>query len=378
MTQPAANGPPRVLQVVISLNPGGTERLVVEIARRVRPAFVSSVCCLDESGKWSGQLTSQGIPVSALHRPPGFRPAIGRRLAGVARQAGATILHCHQYSPFVYGCVAALWNPGLRVVFTEHGRRSDQPPRTKQRVANHVLGRLGHRMFAVSEELRQFMAISGFPRKRLRVIYNGIDPGLPPAPGARAAARARLGLPEEAFVVGTVARLDPVKDLATLVHGFAAARSSRADARLVLVGDGPERGSLERVAKSADMGGSTTFLGERSDPREILPAFDVYVNSSVTEGVSITILEAMAAFLPVVATSVGGTPEVIGDHREGLLVPARSPQALARALAELACAPVLREQLGAAARRRVLERFTVDRMVAEYLDVYRACAGRSA
>jgi L-malate glycosyltransferase len=378
MTQPAANGPPCVLQVAISLNPGGTERLVVEIARRVRPAFASTVCCLDEPGTWSGELTGEGITVTALHRPPGFRPAIGRRLAGVARQSGAAILHCHQYSPFVYGCVAALWNPGLRVVFTEHGRRSDQPPRAKQRVANRVLGRLGHRMFAVSEELRQYMATSGLPRKRLGVIYNGIDPGPAPAPAARAAARARLGLPEGAFIVGTVARLDPVKDLGALVHGFAAVRASRPDACLVVVGDGPERGVLERVAASASLGRSVSFLGERSDPREILPAFDAYVNSSVTEGVSITILEAMAACLPVVATSVGGTPEVIGDRRHGLLVPARSPQAIARALAELAGAPALREQLGAAARRRVEERFTADRMVAEYMDVYRACGGRTA
>jgi glycosyltransferase involved in cell wall biosynthesis len=230
-------------------------------------------------------------------------------------------------------------------------------------------------MFAVSEELRGYMRASGLPRGRLGVIHNGIDPGPSPEAAGRAAARARLGLWSDAFIVGTVARLDPVKDLETLLRGFATARASHPDARLVVVGDGTERAALERIAASLGLGGSVLFLGERHDVREILPAFDVFVNTSVTEGVSITILEAMAAGLPVVATAVGGTPEVIVDGQQGILVPARSPEKIGQAILELARNPALRQRLGTAGRRRVQDRFTVDRMVAEYMEVYRSCLG---
>src|SRR4051794_805843 len=116
-----------IAQVVLSLSPGGTERLVIELSKRTRNA-VRVVICLDEEGAWSPELEAHGIPVVALRRQPGFRPGLGLKIARTARQFGASILHCHHYSPFVYGKIAAAVMPGLRVVFTEHGRLSDGPP----------------------------------------------------------------------------------------------------------------------------------------------------------------------------------------------------------------------------------------------------------
>jgi glycosyltransferase involved in cell wall biosynthesis len=138
---------------------------------------------------------------------------------------------------------------------------------------------------------------------------------------------------------------------------------------LVIVGDGPQRPSLENLAARLGVASSTRFLGHLDGARDWLAAFDVYVNSSVSEGVSLTILEAMAAGLPVIATRVGGTPEVV-DATCGRLVPPKDPAGLAAALVELALDPTLRRDLGGVARHRLETRFTLDRMVRQYRDVY--------
>ena len=230
----------------------------------------------------------------------------------------------------MYGHVSRLRGGGRRVVYTEHGRTSDAPPTPKRRLANRVLGRMPARIFAVSNELRGYMVESGFPAARVGTIYNGIAPGPCRVPEDRREARRRLGIADGALVVATVARLDPVKDLGTLLAAFQLAARDVPGGHLVVVGDGPERAALQRLAGSLAI--PATFTGTRSDVRELLPGFDILVNSSVSEGVSVTILEAMAAGLAVVATAVGGTPEVVQRDETGLLVPARSPEALAEAL----------------------------------------------
>jgi glycosyltransferase involved in cell wall biosynthesis len=326
------------------------------------------VCCLDERGAWAATLEHEGIRVAALGRQPGFHPSLGMRIAGLVREHGANVIHAHHYSPFVYSAVARLRRPGTRLIFTEHGRLSDAPPSGKRQIANQLLGTIPHRMFAVSDNLREHMIGEGFKRDSVGVIYNGIDIGPRPTPAQRAAVRARLDVGEEAFVIGTVARLDPVKDLGTLLQAVAAVARG-CDPRVVVVGDGSERAALESLADALGMRERLTLLGHRDDAREWLAGCDVYANSSISEGVSLTILEGMAAVLPVVATRVGGTPEVI-DQTCGWLVPARDPGSLATALLECARDRSRASALGDVARTRVEHRFTLDRMISEYRDTY--------
>jgi glycosyltransferase involved in cell wall biosynthesis len=356
-----------VLQVVLSLTPGGTERLVIQLVRSLAPTFRMTVCCLDEPGAWAGELQQAGIDIVALGRRPGFHPRLGRDIAAVAERVGARVLHCHHYSPFVYGCIARACDPHLRIVFTEHGRVGDSAPSRKRRMANALFSRFPHRVCVVSADLQRHMAAEGFAADGVEVVPNGIDPGTLPDDRARREARQLLGVGDEAFVIGTVGRLDPVKDLPTLVEAFASVRQARPGARLVIVGDGPARAELERLAGAAP---DIRLLGHRSDVRRLLPGFDVYASSSVFEGVSLTILEAMATGCPVVATRVGGTPEVVVDGDTGLLVESRSPSALAGALARVAAAPGLAAALGQAGRTRVCERFSLDRMINHYATAY--------
>lgn len=361
---------PGVLQVVLTLTPGGTERLVIELSKRLADRFGMAVCCLDGDGAWAAELTSRGIDVVALNRQPGFRPSLGSRLAEMAARYRATVLHCHHYSPFVYGSLAALGRKHLHVVFTEHGRLSDGPPSRKRTIANQILGRLPAHVYAVSEDLKRHLSAEGFSRDRVRVIYNGIDPQQPPSLADRHQARRTLRLRPDAFVVGCVGRLDRVKDVAMLLDAFVRVRAGLPNAVLVVIGDGPERNRLHQVARQCELGDAVRFAGHRDDVRQLLPAFDVFINSSISEGVSLTILEAMAAALPVIATRVGGTPEVVDDEMTGLLVPARAPGPLAQTIHDLAHQPARRRSLGAEGRRRVESRFGLDHMIGQYVDVY--------
>jgi glycosyltransferase involved in cell wall biosynthesis len=270
--------------------------------------------------------------------------------------------------------MAALLSRRIGLVFTEHGRLSDAAPSTKRRVANSVLGRLPGRFFAVSNDLKQHLVAEGFPSHRVGVIYNGINPGVTPNAEARAQARRRLSLTDDAFVVGTAGRLDPVKDIPTLLEGFAAIRARHHTAHLVVVGGGSERLNLERRAATLGLTGAVRFTGHRDDVRELLPALDVFVNSSITEGLSVTILEAMAAAVPVVATRVGGTPEIVRDGDTGMLVEPRQPVAIARAIAHLAERPVSSVTMGAAARARVERYYDLNRMVDQYVEIYHSLA----
>jgi glycosyltransferase involved in cell wall biosynthesis len=206
------------------------------------------------------------------------------------------------------------------------------------------------------------------------VVYNGIDIGPLPSENARRQIRASLGIADGVFAIATIARLDPVKDLDVLIHAVTILNRD-VPAVLLVIGAGSERQRLEAVAATLPGGGGIRFLGHRDDGRDLLAGVDAYANSSISEGISLTILEAMAAGLPVVATRVGGTPEIL-DETCGRLVPSRNPDALASTLKKLATEPALRATIGLAGRRRVESRFTLERMVQEYRNAYfRAVAG---
>lgn len=365
---------PGILYVVLSLAPGGAERCVIELAGRLRDRFRATICCLDERGAWASEAERLGIEVVALGRRPGFHPGLSRQLARVARETNTRILHCHQYSPFVYGALARLIDPRLRVIFTEHGRLSDASPSKKRRIANMVLGRLASGCYAVSEDLKRFLIAEGFAEARLHVVLNGIEPGESPSLSARAVSRQALGVGANRLIIGTVARLDPVKNLTMLIRAFGRMRGRCPSSTLAIVGDGQERGLLEAEANRLGLSESVHFIGHRSDARALLAGMDLFVNCSVTEGVSLTLLEAMAAGVPVVATGVGGNPEVVSHQQTGWLVPAGDDDALARALIELSESPNTRRQLADAAREDVERRFSIARVADTYAAIYQRVA----
>ena len=358
------------MHVVLSLSPGGTERLVIELCRQLRNRVDSVVCCLDEKGDWAAELESTGVPVVALHRRPGFRPSLARAIGRLAADHAIDVLHCHHYTPYVYGALSALLRP-VKVVFTEHGRLSGTTSSPKRRLVNPLLSMLPADICAVSVDLQRHMVAEGFPDGRIRVVYNGIDPKDRPTLQQVQQARSALGIAGDRFVVGTVGRLDPVKNLQALLQSVPLLRAQVPNALVVIVGDGPQRATLEAAVRDLAISPSVLFAGYRADVRALLPAFDVFVNCSSYEGVSLTILEAMAAAIPVVAAPVGGNPEVVVDQQTGVLV-SSDPAAMAAAVGGLAHDARRRSVLGEAARWRVIRHFSLRRMVDEYGSLYLA------
>jgi L-malate glycosyltransferase len=359
-----------LVQVVLSLTPGGTERLVIDMARALSQEANVSVICLDEAGEWAPQLTEFGVSYEVLGRKPGFDWSLILKIRRILRRIKNPVVHCHHYTPFVYGALASMGIPGSRIVYTEHGRFDDGRPSLKRRIANMFFGHLRGEFFAVSHDLRKHLIAEGFPAKRMQVNHNGIDVGPIAGAAERAHARAILGFTDTDTVVGTIARLHPVKDLGVLLRAVAALET-HPRVKIALVGDGQDRASLEDLARSLSISDRVVFAGQRDDARELLAALDIFVNCSIIEGISVTVLEAMATGLPVIATRVGGTPEVVVDKISGLLTPSRSPDSVTAALCTLLDNRELAGQLGSAARTSATTRFSMSTMLTRYRAAYK-------
>jgi glycosyltransferase involved in cell wall biosynthesis len=293
--------------------------------------------------------------------PSGFSPSLPLRLARWLRREKVDVLHTHHLGPFLYGAPAARL-AGVAHVHTEHSHELYDAPR--RRAIGRSMPRLA-RVVGVSPE------IASFHRRELGseidVVPNGVE--IPRAPGdaaARSAARARLAIPAEHAVLGCLARLSPEKRHEDLLRalGLAGGRST-----LVLLGDGPERGRLEELARELGIASRVRFLGEVSSPEEILPAIDVMALASDREGLPMALLESMAFGIPVVATAVGGIPELL-EEGGGVLVRPRDPLSLGIALRLLADDGAGRARLGAHARARVAARYSAERMAARYREIY--------
>ncbi|MGD9946375.1 MAG: glycosyltransferase [Burkholderiaceae bacterium] len=367
----STGGRPRLAYVVNSLNPGGTERLVVDMSRAFSRDFDVEVLCLDEPGEWAGPLRDGGIPVHCLWRQGGLDLSMPVRLARHFRRTRPDIVHAHQCTPWFYAALARLLFPGPRLLLEEHGRFYPEADKLLRRLVNRLLIRpLTHRFVAVSADIRErLVRYEGLEHSRIEVIYNGVRP--PPAmdPAARARLRAELGFGEQDFVVGTVGRFDPIKNLPMLVAALAGVRQRHPDVRGLLVGDGPERGRIQRLA--ADRGDhGIVFTGHRDDARRLVQCMDLFVLASLSEGTSMALLEAMSAGVPAAVTAVGGNPEIVVDGVTGWLVPSGDEQALAAALEQARSNPALRRERGLAGQRRFAEQFSFDAMIERYQALY--------
>jgi glycosyltransferase involved in cell wall biosynthesis len=259
------------------------------------------------------------------------------------------------------------------VVYTAHGAR------TSARRSTRRFQRLGlvDRIVFVSEDARRVALAAGAVHEGagVSVVVNGIDVASYARDAqTRRRIRAQLGLPDEAPVAGIVARLTAAKDHVNLFDAFVRLRAPHPRARLVVVGDGELRDDLHRAVRERGLADAVVFTGRRDDVADVLSAFDVFVLPSSTEGLAVTLLEAMAAGLPVVATRVGGNGEVVVDGETGLLAPPRDSGALAACLGQLFADPARGARYGARGRARARARFGVEAMAARYQEIYEGLA----
>ena len=368
---------PLIVHVIHRLDFGGLENGLVNLVNRLPPErFRHAIVCLAGFNPIiRARIERPDVEVRSLDKQPGKDPAAYVRMWRVLRQRRPAIVHTRNLGTVDMQWVAALAAVPHRV-HGEHGWEVGDPrglsPRSLRirRACRPVI----HRYVPMSQDIARWLERDvGVPAGRIRQLYSGVDverfrPGGPRATdvaGAEAGAGARRGP-----TLGTIGRLDPVKNQEALLEAFAGLRQRHAGLRLVIVGDGPLRGHLQSRAQSLGVASEVTFTGSRTDTPELLRSFDVFVLPSVNEGISNTILEAMACGVPVVASGVGGSPELVVDGVCGSLYDPADPQALQQAILPYLGDPALRERQGRAARERVVQNFSLDSMVGRYLALY--------
>lgn len=363
---------PALAYVVNALNPGGTEKLVVEMARVFAREYDLSVICLDDPGTWGRMLRSEGIPVHCLWRQPGMDLTMPGKLARLFRSLRARIVHAHQCTPWFYSALSRLRYRKPKLLLEEHGRFYPEVENRKRAFVNRALIRkLTHRFVAVSEDVRMRLErYEGLSAPQIRVIYNGVSPPPPLDERQRAGMRAELGFGENDFVVGTVGRFDSIKNLPMLVGALAKLAPEMPTLRGLLVGDGPEFPAVRGLVAANGLDERVRLTGFREDARQLAQCMDLFVLSSFSEGTSMALLEAMAAGVPVVVTAVGGNPEIVMNGETGWVVPSDDTPALQGAILEALRDPAERRRRAEAGRRRFQDSFGIEKMMEHYRHLY--------
>jgi len=347
----------RVAHLCVGLHVGGLETLLVQLARHVdRARFDLRFIALAGGGSAGKAIETLGFEMTTLREPEGLRPRLPFALASLLRQWNADLLHTHNTKPLLYGVLAAR---GVRaaVVHTRHGQRHGAGRR--QTALFNLAARQADRIVSVSHDSSRLALEQGAPAAKLCVIRNGTDIKRFAFTGGRADGPAV-----------TVARLSAEKDIESLLRAAAMVAAEDNAFRLDIAGDGPRRAPLEALSRELGVSQRVRFLGQVDDVPRLLAAASLFVLPSLTEGIALTLLEAMACGLPTVATRVGGNPEVVADTQSGLLVPPQSPAQLAQAILQLRRNPQRARQMGEAGRRRVETVFDVRSMVGQYQDLY--------
>jgi glycosyltransferase involved in cell wall biosynthesis len=360
-----------IAHVLSSFGLGGQEKVALDLATKQRNAghyVVAVSLAAPPEGPIAAEFRRADVRAHTVAKSDGVDASLPVRLASLLRTEHVDVVHTHNPHALIYGAPAA----GLArtsIVHTKHGANPDVP---RRRWLRRVASTLVDACVAVTP------ALAALARRDqdcnpdlLHVIPNGIDMyRFAPRAEARRRIRAELGIPEDAWVVGTVGRLAPEKDHALLIDAMAPLLDERR--HLVIVGDGPERDTLRRRVNDTLRGDYVHLTGARDDVENLLAAFDTFVLSSKTEGLPLVLLEAMATELPVISSAVGGVPDVIRHDANGVLFPSGDKNALTKELVRLLGSPELGKRLGSEGRRSIAETHSLERMFESYDALYRS------
>jgi sugar transferase (PEP-CTERM/EpsH1 system associated) len=355
----------RVVHLLSTLHVGGLEKFVLDLARLTdHRCFDVRVLCLLEKGPLEKDFVAAHVPVDSLDCQNASKLPTLVRLVDSLRRLRPHVLHTHNPNPHVFGTPASRLAGIPVLIHTKHGR--NYPKLRRSVLINRLASHFSDAIVAVSADAADVARrVEGVPPEKVHVIRNGID--LARFDGTRQFSPAKDSR-KLRFI--HVARLDPVKDQATLLRAARMVADSVPDFQLDIVGDGPEGAKLREEASRLALDRQVRFLGCRSDVPDLLASAGAFVLSSISEGISLTLLEAMAAGLPVVATDVGGNREVVETDWTGILVPPRSPRDLAVAIRTLIDDPGMARRMGQAGRRRVEQFFDIRRVVRQYEELY--------
>lgn len=354
----------RILHLFVTLPVGGAENLLLSILRKLDPQrFSSVVCCIGERGVLGEQVMAMGFPLTELHllNKGGMDRHVVPALVDLIRRERIDLVHSHLYHANFYGRLAAR-KAGVPAVASIHNTYTKH--KWHRQLVNWYLARHTAALIAGSEEIKKdVVRYDHVPEALVDVIPNSVDLTRSLSIVSREQARERLGVPEGSIVLGTVGRLEEQKGHRYLIEALAQLRQGGVDACLLLVGDGREAQSLKNLSASLGLGPHMQFLGTRSDLGDLFRAMDLFIMPSLWEGLSLAMLSAMAAGLPVVATAVGGVRQVLGEDEYGFTVPAADAGALASKIRVCLEEPTETARMGEKGKRLIFENFSDEAMV---------------
>lgn len=361
----------RVLFLVLEMDMGGLQRIVSLLIQNIdKERFEPYLVCLDGGGMFFDQAASACAGSHILSRKPGlFDRSLFRRLYGIVRDNRIDVIHSHN------GCssYAALVGPlaGVkRVIHTDHGRLV--PDRRGAIIEDWLASHFLDRFVGVSAELTDYLHTKvKVGENKIRTIVNGVDDHVFRLRGAedRKAIRSGLGFGDADQIIGTVSRLDPIKNIGFMISCLPEILRRAPSSILAVVGDGPSREELSLQAKQFGVESKVRFLGPRRDPESVMPAFDIYACASISEGTSMTILEAMSCGLPVLASAVGGNPRLVNDSN-GVLFDLDDRSAFIEAVVRMFADEESRLAMGVQSRQRVEREFSLSEMANRYQMMY--------
>ncbi|MDD5427110.1 MAG: glycosyltransferase [candidate division Zixibacteria bacterium] len=359
-----------LMHAVLDMDLGGLQRLIAETTMVMdRERFNIEVVCYDRLGCFADYLTARGIQVTLLQKKPRSANLLyPLRLAKFLRQKKVHILHMHP-GAFVYGCLAGAMVRTPALVYTEHGRAVVEDP--VRLVEDRISGFFVHQMIAVSKNLETYLAeVVHLPAKKICTVINGIRTEKFARREKAEKLLMEFNLTDRCKVIGTVSRLDAVKDQLSMIKAFQIVNEKIPDSKLLIVGEGHMRETLTEHIVKNNLQDKVIITGQRQDVPELLHIFDLFVLSSLSEGTSVSLLEAMAAGLPPVVTNVGGNPDIVKNGENGLVVEPKDTPALADAILEILTDPAMYERFSKNAVATVKQNYSIEKMVATYTDIY--------
>jgi len=363
---------PKILHFVISMVVGGAERLVYDMVRY--PVFAGNrpiVCCMDTVGELGEKLLEEGYKVYCKGRRPGLDFEMITWLRNIIRQEKVDVVHAHQYSPLFYAVPAALFAGRVKLVYTEHGRFYPERSSWKRTLFNPLLAMGVDHLVSISEATAQAMATyDNLPLHRIKVIHNGINCSCMNLEIDKRLKRQELGLSETCRVIGTAARLNSIKNIQMMFRVLKLVLQQVPDTCLVIAGQGEEEERLKTMASELGISERVKFIGLRFDLPEVYKLFDVFLLTSLSEGISVTLLEAMASGVPAVVTDVGGNGEVVVEGETGFLVPVDDDKKMAQLACDLLQHQENARKIGDAACKLVESQFSVKVMIDSYRGLY--------
>ena len=350
---------------------GGTEMVIKSLIEGSNSAlFDMSIYCIETPiGPWGIEMQNDGLSITATSRKPGFDISLIFALRKHLKNNNIALLHCHQYTPWVYGVLAA-FGINTKVIFTEHGRFYPDSSTWKRKLINPWLCRITDYITAISQATKQALVyFENVPKDRIEVIYNGIKP-LKIDPIKTLKLRQKLKIPDKSLVLGTIARLDPIKNHKMMLDAFSIILKSHPDTVLVIVGDGEERENINQQIQALKLNNNVLMIGYDSQPQHYLALMDIFLLSSLSEGTSMTLLEAMSLNKACVVTDAGGNKEVIAGGENGIVTTNDDAAEFSQAILKLVDDKALLNQYGEASQHRFNRLFDVSVMVKRFNDLY--------